>query len=79
MENDSLNTILWVNLDALCPLKFQFCLNEIKTLSSSVQVEFHLCLIISKWHGRFSSEEGSGQGSSLLATKLICCNLVLLH
>ena len=39
MESDSLNTISWVN-SKKGPWRFQFILNEIKSLSSSIPVTF---------------------------------------
>eukprot|EP00268_Persea_americana_P036637 TRINITY_DN3614_c1_g1_i6.p1 TRINITY_DN3614_c1_g1~~TRINITY_DN3614_c1_g1_i6.p1 ORF type:complete len:138 (-),score=27.70 TRINITY_DN3614_c1_g1_i6:344-757(-) len=40
VESDSLNAISWVSSSAMFPWKFQFYLNEIRALSSSIQVSF---------------------------------------
>ena len=41
MKNDSLNVISWVTPSAVSPSRFQFYLNEIWALSSSMQVTSH--------------------------------------
>lgn len=38
VESDSLNVISWVSSPAVHPCRFQFYLNEIRCLSSSIQV-----------------------------------------
>ena len=40
VESDSLNAISWVSSSAMFPWKSQFYLNEIRALSSSIQVSF---------------------------------------
>ena len=40
VESDSLNAISWVSSSAMFSWKFQFYLNKIRALSSSIQVSF---------------------------------------
>ena len=40
VESDSLNAISWVSSSAVIPWRFQFYLNEIRALASSIQVKF---------------------------------------
>ena len=41
VESDSLNAISWMSCLEKGPWKFQFLFNEIKTWSSSLNIEFH--------------------------------------
>lgn len=67
VESDSLNAIYWVSSCAKVPWRFQFYFNEIKSLSSSLQVKFQHMGRMTNSFWRLFDKQGADRSSGLLA------------
>ena len=67
MESDSLNAISWVSSSAVIPWRFQFYLNEIRALASSIQVKFQHVGRLANGFADLLAKQGLDRSSNLVA------------